>query len=118
MQKISSSLLALTLSLISSMAFGYNSIINTGNMTDPGTYKLGSELQFLTDDSSGANILLYLDLPTKSQSMDYRIKFGTGATDVNVNVAAKWIPVPDIQNQPALGLILDADWINEDDYNF
>lgn len=87
-------------------------------MTESGTYKLGSELQFLTDEPSGANILLYVDLPTKSQSIDYRIKFGTGATDINLGVAAKWIPIPDLENQPALGLIFDVDWISDESFDW
>ncbi len=119
MQTISRSLiLGLILSFFTSTAFGYNSIINTGNITESGTYKLGSELQILTDEPTGANILVYIDLPTKSQSVDYRIKFGTGEADVNVGVAAKWIPVPDLQNQPALGFIFDVDWISDENFDF
>ncbi len=94
-------------------AFAYNSIINTGNVTESGTYKLGSELQVLTDKPSGANVLIFIDLPTKSQSVDYRLKVGTGATDINLGVAAKWMPIPDLQNQPALGFIFDFDWISD-----
>lgn len=102
----------------STETFAYNSIINTGSVTEPGTYKLGSELQVLTDEPSGANILFYIDLPTRSQSIDYRFKFGTGATDINLGVAAKWIPIPDLQNQPAIGAIFDIDWINDEDLDF
>ena len=102
-------------------AYAYNSIINNGNMTESGTYKLGSELQVLTDDpadNSGANILFFIDLPTKSSSLDYRFKFGTGNTDINLGVAAKWIPIPDLQNQPAIGVIFDVDWVNDNSYDF
>ncbi len=99
-------------------SLAYNSIINTGSITEKGSYKLGSELQILTDEPSGGNILLFIDLPTNSQSLDYRFKFGTGATDINFGFAAKWIPVPDLQNQPALGAILDVDWISDNDFDF
>ncbi len=99
-------------------AHAYNSIINSGAVTESGSYKLGSELQILTDEPSGANLLLFIDLPTKSQSVDYRFKFGTGATDVNLGVAAKWIPIPDLQKQPALGFIFDFDWISDEDTDF
>lgn len=95
--------------------FAYNSIINTGNVTESGSYKLGSELQFLTDDPSGANVLIFVDLPTKSQSLDYRLKFGTGTTDINMGVAAKWMPIPDLQKQPAMGILFDFDWISDED---
>lgn len=90
-------------------------------MTESGSYKLGSELQILTDDpgdNSGANILFFIDLPTSSSSIDYRFKFGTGATDINLGVAAKWVPIPDLQNQPAIGLLFDIDWINDEDFDF
>lgn len=90
-------------------------------MTERGTYKLGSELQVLTDDpgqQSGANVLLFIDLPTKSPSLDYRFKFGSGETDMNLGIAAKWIPIPDLQNQPALGAIFDFDWISDEDFDF
>jgi hypothetical protein len=102
-------------------AHAYNSIINNGTITESGTYKLGSELQVLTDtptQESGGNILLFIDLPTKSPSLDYRFKFGTGDTDMNLGVAAKWIPIPDLQNQPALGAIFDFDWISDNDFDY
>lgn len=100
-------------------AHAFNSIINSGNLTEQGTYKLGSELQFITDKPfDGANILFYIDLPTKSPSLDYRFKFGTGETEINLGVAAKWVPVPDLQNQPALGFIFDVDWVSNDPVDF
>lgn len=101
--------------LVTSQSHALNSIINSGNVTENGTYKLGSELQVLTDEPSGANVLVFIDLPTSSPSLDYRFKFGAGVTDLNLGVAAKWIPVPDLQNQPALGFIFDVDWFNDEE---
>lgn len=109
---------AAILLLLSQSAFAYNSIINTGSITETGTYKIGSELQVLTDDPSGANVLVFVDLPTTSQSLDYRLKFGTGTTDVNFGFGAKWIPIPDLQNQPAIGAYFDIDWISDNSFDF
>ena len=98
-------------------AYGSSSLISTGSkMIESGTYKLGVEFQTLTDRPTGINFLGFVDLPFPHPSMDYRIKVGVGKIS-SVGGLLKWVPIPDLLTQPALGGIFDIEWTNKDHLN-
>ena len=91
------------------------SLIYTGSeVMKTGDYRLGAEFQALTDSPTGLNFLGLIDLPLAHPSMDYRIKLGSGSI-LSIGGALKWIPIPDLLTQPAVGGVLDIEWTSDDD---
>ncbi|RME17110.1 MAG: hypothetical protein D6797_03130 [Bdellovibrio sp.] len=82
----------------------YYSTLTTGNLLPEEAVDFTGELQFLTDKSSGANIVGRLD-GGLNEDMNWRGEFGIGQTDFHFGGFVKWIPFPDWKKQPALGVM-------------
>lgn len=93
----------LLLNLASSEANAYMTIGESGELPAAGNYQLGAETQFITNDVGGTALDLYLDtLLTDSSS--YRMHLGFGSIDFSLGASFKYIPFPDVDKQPAIGL--------------
>ncbi len=57
----------------------------------------------MTNKGGGFNTAAFLDAAL-SESLSTRFLVGTGKTDFYVSGGAKWIPFPDVDRQPALGI--------------
>ncbi|MGZ3771305.1 MAG: hypothetical protein ACXVCP_17215 [Bdellovibrio sp.] len=89
--------------IFSTQAQAYLSIAESGELIAPGKYQVGVEPQFLTNRNGGANFDLFLDTLI-NDSTSARITMGAGAIDFNAFASVKWIPFPDVDNQPSMGL--------------
>jgi hypothetical protein len=87
--------------VFSARAFAYYSVMDNGEILAPGKYKITGETQFITDDG-GINIPLRFDAGLNDE-MGIRGIIGFGATDFFAGGMFKWMPVPDLDNQPAIG---------------
>jgi len=89
---------------LSSPAFAYFDVMDTGEVMASGRYKLTPEVQFITD-GGGANIGTNFDL---GLSEDMGLRFQIGAGDTNFSLAGffKYMPFPDTDSQPAIGFNL------------
>jgi len=94
-------LLSAALLLLSSNAFGYYSVMNTGDILPEGKYTLTPEAQFLTDPS-GINVGTHVEMGLDEGS-GLRGDVGVGKTDFYLGGFYKYIPFPDIEGQPAVG---------------
>lgn len=94
-------MLLVTALLFSGPAFAYYSVMDNGEILSPGRYKLTGEAQFVTSDS-GINIPLRFDAGLNDE-MGIRALIGFGETDFFVGGLFKWMPVPDLDKQPAIG---------------
>lgn len=82
-------------------AHAYYSVMDTGQIMDPGQFKLTPELQFVTQDG-GANVGADFDAGL-TDSSGLRAQIGGGDTDFYLGGFYKYMPYPDIDNQPAIG---------------
>lgn len=98
-------------------AMALNTVLDTGEIIEPGNYELGVQTQFLTDDPSGVNFAGHVYLPVNS-AWNLRFHAGTGSTDFNLGGGAKWIPIPDINQQPAIGGIMEIEWASDDNFDY
>lgn len=88
---------------LSSTSHAYLSIAESGELLAPGKYQVGLEPQFLLNRGGGTNLNAFIDTSI-NDSTSARIALGGGAVDFNAFLSAKWIPIPDFDNQPSMGL--------------
>ena len=77
----------------------YQTISESGELISADNYRFGFETQF----GSGANLTGFVDAPLNEVSQ-LRVLAGTGDVDFYAGVSYKWIPFPDLEKQPAVGL--------------
>lgn len=83
-------------------AWAFYSVMDTGDLLDPGHYRVGAETQFITNEDSGVNLVSRFDMGLNEDS-NLRAELGFGTTDLHLGAFYKWIPIPDYEQQPAIG---------------
>lgn len=81
----------------------YLSIGESGEMIPTDSFRLGGSLQTLSAGKGGLNIGGFLDAGWRDD-LSSRFLFGVGSVDFHMGGTLKYIPFPDVGNQPALGL--------------
>ena len=79
----------------------------SGTINPMGVHRIGIMPQLKLSEGSGTNIAGYLDTALNDQS-SIRAQIGVGDTDLFASVGYKWIPIPDYDNQPALGAKIEG----------
>lgn len=87
----------------------YLSIGESGEIINKGHYRLGASLQSTTAGKSGVNIGTFVDMGW-ADDLSGRFLFGVGTVDFHLGGSVKYIPFPDFQNQPAIGVKASA-WL-------
>lgn len=93
----------LTAFILSRSSFAYLSINETAELMPDGYYKLGVAPQLMLSDGGGLNFGAFFDTYI-ADDINGRVQIGAGKTDFWTSVSAKWVPYPDIDRQPAMGL--------------
>ena len=93
----------LLLILIPQSGFAYYTFQDTGDLLAPGEYAPGVELQFRTTNGSGNNIIGRWDGGWKDD-LNWRGFVGLGKVDFQAGGLVKWVPIPDHDKQPAIGI--------------
>jgi hypothetical protein len=88
----------------SSLSWAYLDVLDTGEIIPEQTYKMTTGLQALTD-RGGINLDARFDVGFREE-FGGRVLVGFGKTDYYFGGLFKWIPVPDIEGQPAIGFNL------------
>lgn len=94
---------SLSMLLLTSSSFGFWTVQESNEMTPQGKYKVGAEPQYRTSDGSGFNFTGFFD-KSFSDALSARALIGTGENDFVAGASIKWVPFPDFDKQPALGL--------------
>ncbi|MFZ3231164.1 MAG: hypothetical protein WA160_13230 [Pseudobdellovibrio sp.] len=97
----------LTAFILSRPAFAFQAINETAELLPEGYYKLGLAPQLIVSDGGGFNVGAFYDMYL-IDGINARVELGGGKTDFWTTASAKWIPIPDIDRQPAAGLRLAA----------
>ena len=102
--KLSTKITLISLLLSSSFSSaGYLSIGESGELIKPKQYRIGASPQFLTNEGGGMNVQAFLDAGW-NEEMSSRFSFGVGKVDFNIGGSLKYIPFPDVDKQPAIGV--------------
>lgn len=109
-------LLAFTLFMTQNAFASYLAIGESGEIPEVGDYKLGIAPQLLLNEGGGANVGVFMDAPIR-EDFSLRGMAGTGQVDFHVGASAKYIPFPDIANQPAMGGRVAIWYAREGDVN-
>jgi hypothetical protein len=109
-------LICLVTFLFSFPSNAYLSTLNNGDVVPEGKYRVLGELQYL-GDPSGAGVTAGMDTGINDSS-DLRVIAGVGGVNFHAGMFYKWIPYPDTENQPAIGVMAGGTWAryNGDDY--
>ena len=105
--------------LLGSQAFAYYDVLDNGEVLPQGHYKLTGDAQLLTD-TGGLNVGAIFDAGFQDE-YGIRALAGTGRTDYFMGALFKCMPIPDTENQPAVGFnagLLYAKWEDSRDLTF
>lgn len=80
------------------------STLDTGDVLGENKMEVSAETQFITDRDTGINLIARFDRGYRDDSQ-IRGLIGIGTTDFHIGGYYKWVPIPDYDNQPAVGLI-------------
>lgn len=97
------------LSSLSPAAFAFYTFQDSGDLLEAGRYATATEVQFVTSRDSGANFVGKIDGGLNDE-FNFRAVIGTGNTDFQIQGLLKWVPIPDYENQPAIGLATGFLW--------
>lgn len=111
-----SALLCLSAILIAPQAFAYLSISESAEVMSPGLYQFGVEPQILTNKGGGTNLNAFFDAGI-NESTSARMLIGVGAVDFNAAASVKYVPFPDVDQQPAIGIRAGAGFARDEGIN-
>ncbi len=101
-------------SLSSPAAWALYSTMDTGDLLETGEYQAQISSQFMTQHSSGINIVGRFDSHFDPDA-NLRAIVGFGETDFQLGAFVKWMPIPDFQRQPAMGLLMGLLYARDND---
>jgi hypothetical protein len=103
--------------LVSSTSMAYLTISETAELPPATYYQLGFEPQFLTNKGGGTNATAFFDAPFTDSSSG-RLWLGAGVIDFNVGATFKYVPFPDVDNQPGIGFRAGGFFARKSSENF
>lgn len=109
--------LQLSLLLASSSSLAYLTISETAELPPANFYQIGFEPQFFTNLGGGTNVTGFFDAPF-SDSTSGRLWLGAGVIDFNLGASFKYVPFPDVDNQPGIGFRAGGFFARKDSENF
>lgn len=108
---------AVCLLLMCRLSSAYIIMGESGELVEPGKSTLGFFPQFILSDGGAFNFISFVDTGL-TEASSFRVQLSTGETDISGGASFKWVPIPDYQNQPAVGIKLGASLGREGDNNF
>jgi hypothetical protein len=98
-------------------ANAYQSLMTSGDLLQPETFQVLPYLESIFDDPiDGLNLNTRLTYGINDElQTDFEI--GTGEMDVMLGAFLKWVPIPDYEKQPAIGVRGGISYINTDAYS-
>ena len=109
-------LIVLGLFVFSGKAQAYQSLLTSGDMLQPQTYQIMPYLESIFDDIDGLNINSRLTYGF-NEELQGDFEVGIGELDVMLGAFLKWVPIPDYEKQPALGVRAGLSYIDTNRYS-
>jgi len=104
-------------SFLSSPVFAAFGLLETAEIIPAGVYRVGAAPQLYLGNGGGVDDSAFLDFNV-GESINSRLEIGSGVSDFWASAAAKFVPYPDYQNQPAMGIRGKVIYMRESDTNF
>lgn len=82
---------------------GYLAVAESGEILPDGQYQFGLAPQLLLNEGGGATVSGFVDVPV-NDATSFRAQAGLGKIDFHAGAMVKYVPFPDYQNQPAMGV--------------
>lgn len=95
--------LVLVSGLFATTANAYQTISESTEIPLATNYQIGFEPQILTSRGGGANVTGFFDAPFNDSTVG-RLWLGAGAIDFNLGATVKFVPFPDVESQPGIGI--------------
>ena len=93
-----------TVAVISaSPSWAYYTLQDTGELLKPNQMRFSGDLEFVTHGPTGVDVDGRFDHGLTDE-LNLRAEIGTGATNVLAGAYLKWVPFPDYDKQPAIGV--------------
>jgi len=102
--------------LLGASAQAYLTISESTEIPKAADYQIGIEPQLLTNNGNGANLSAFFDAPFNDATSS-RLWLGGGAIDFSVGATVKYVPFPDIDNQPGIGFRAGGFFARKSDLN-
>lgn len=110
------SLIVLTILLSVPKVFAYQAFLNTGEILPQGQFQLTGYLETIFDEFDGVN-LNGRGTMSVSDELQVDVELGFGEFDIYLGGFVKWVPIPDYEKQPALGIRGGLSYVKIDDFN-
>ena len=109
-------LIFLAITLTASHAFSYQAFLNTGEILPQGQFQLMGYLESVFDEFDGVNLNARGSM-SFSDELQADVELGFGEFDIYLAGFVKWVPIPDYEKQPALGVRGGISYIKINDFN-
>ncbi len=93
----------LTAFVLSRPSVAYMTVNETAEILPEGFFKFGVAPQLKITDEAGINVAVYFDSHLVDD-VNFRLELGTGITNFWTQASLKWVPFPDVDRQPAMGV--------------
>jgi hypothetical protein len=110
-------LLSLIVAFTTSTSYAYLSLNESAEILPDNYFNLGFAPQTFLSDGGGFDASVFADAHLYDNT-DGRISIGGGDIDFWTQASAKWVPFPDVDNQPAMGLRGAIGYSRDHDENF
>lgn len=101
----------------SASSWAYYPTMDTGELLKSGEHRVSLEPTIVFNDLNGYNQIIRFDLPA-NESGNFRTLIGAGAVGFQAGAFYKWIPIPDYQKQPAIGLLGGLIYARDEGINY
>lgn len=98
------------------MAQGYQSFLSTGEILQKEDFQLLGYIESVFDEFDGINANLRF-AKAFDEEFQGELEVGMGEFDVYLGAFVKWVPIPDYESQPAIGVRAGLSYIKVDDFN-
>ena len=109
-------ILFLLFTALANPSFAYFSVMDTGHLTQPEQYRVQGEGQFLMDAPKGFNFNGRFTTGLNEDS-EIQGEVGIGTIDYYFGGFWKWVPIPDTDDQPAIGARMGFTFASVNDYS-
>lgn len=96
---------------------GFGAFFSSSQILKKGELDALGALQFFSGDESGTEFSGTIDVPFRRDT-NLRFSVGTGTLSFFTSALIKWVPIPDIKKQPAVGLLGGIEYASEDSLDF
>lgn len=98
-------------------AQAYYTTMDNGEIISKGQYRAQAESNVVFNDLDGLNLVGKFDMGF-NESSNFRALVGAGAVGFQTGLLYKWVPIPDFEDQPAIGILGGFVFARNDGVNF